>query len=291
MNNKIMRRLYFILRIRTAIQTSVTKCDKIIIAPVFWFGVCIVIILLFTGVYTKNANSFYQPNLEYDIQYQGLESKIKEEFKSVLLDSMNKISDGEYINIDDGRYILDKNNINVYEYNSEDTSFNISVEILDTNKYDYNSTEAFMLYDMQYKCYLTGTRFFLEDNTVLQTCTVEQLSKVYDAIKNEKTNELIDISQAFGSNDWAFPVKITDNLDKNIRSIIYANNGLGTYVDNNVCRMLYLSIVTITTLGFGDIVPITDLARILIGLESFCGVVISGFFVNAVFHKATNKQK
>ena len=45
--------------------------------------------------------------------------------------------------------------------------------------------------------------------------------------------------------------------------------------------MLYLSMVTITTLGYGDIVPLTNTARILIGVESTLGIIIMGWFVNS----------
>lgn len=44
-------------------------------------------------------------------------------------------------------------------------------------------------------------------------------------------------------------------------------------------RMLYLSAVTITTLGFGDITPISQAARALVGSEAVLGVVVIGLFL------------
>jgi len=46
-------------------------------------------------------------------------------------------------------------------------------------------------------------------------------------------------------------------------------------------RFLYFSVVTITTLGYGDIVPLTDRARLVVGIESIFGVVVAGLFINA----------
>lgn len=46
-------------------------------------------------------------------------------------------------------------------------------------------------------------------------------------------------------------------------------------------RMLYVSVVTITTLGFGDVVPITPAARRLVMVEAVLGVVLIGLFLNA----------
>lgn len=45
---------------------------------------------------------------------------------------------------------------------------------------------------------------------------------------------------------------------------------------------LYYSIVTITTLGFGDYTPMHGLSQIVTAVEVMCGLVILGFFLNAV---------
>jgi Ion channel len=47
-------------------------------------------------------------------------------------------------------------------------------------------------------------------------------------------------------------------------------------------RMAYLSVVIITTLGFGDITPLTETARTLVALEAIIGVVVIGLFLNAL---------
>jgi hypothetical protein len=46
--------------------------------------------------------------------------------------------------------------------------------------------------------------------------------------------------------------------------------------------MLYLSASTITTLGFGDIVPLTSAARLAVSCEAICGILVMGLFLNAV---------
>ncbi|WP_366941208.1 potassium channel family protein [uncultured Kiloniella sp.] len=42
-----------------------------------------------------------------------------------------------------------------------------------------------------------------------------------------------------------------------------------------------------TTLGYGDIVPVTDTSRLLISLESILGIILIGLFLNSI---VTNKQ-
>lgn len=51
---------------------------------------------------------------------------------------------------------------------------------------------------------------------------------------------------------------------------------------NVYLRMTYFSIVTITTLGYGDISPVTNRARLLVGIETLLGILLVGLFLNAI---------
>lgn len=51
---------------------------------------------------------------------------------------------------------------------------------------------------------------------------------------------------------------------------------------DTLIRMVYFSVVTNTTLGYGDIVPISNRARIIVGSQSIIGLVLMGLFLNAV---------
>jgi hypothetical protein len=50
-------------------------------------------------------------------------------------------------------------------------------------------------------------------------------------------------------------------------------------------RMLYLSAMTVTTVGYGDIVPLTDMARMAVSSEAIFGLVLIGLFLNALAHE------
>ena len=70
---------------------------------------------------------------------------------------------------------------------------------------------------------------------------------------------------------------------------------------DNFLVCLYFSTVTITTLGFGDITPISPLLQIVTIFESIMGLVTIGLFFNSVAHlkskidvdeeKAKNKER
>lgn len=63
-----------------------------------------------------------------------------------------------------------------------------------------------------------------------------------------------------------------DTFDKIIK-------GKANEMENHYARMLYLSAVTITTLGYGDITPITFHARLAITVQSILGVILIGLFL------------
>lgn len=47
-------------------------------------------------------------------------------------------------------------------------------------------------------------------------------------------------------------------------------------------RMAYFSAVTITTVGFGDIAPVTTQARVFVAAEAILGIIFVGLFLNAL---------
>ena len=53
---------------------------------------------------------------------------------------------------------------------------------------------------------------------------------------------------------------------------------------------LYFSIVTITTLGYGDVTPTTDFAKILVSVESLVGLFLLGMFLNLESRRASQNN-
>lgn len=77
-------------------------------------------------------------------------------------------------------------------------------------------------------------------------------------------------------------VEVIEQTDHDLSALMRLLSGrLGTG-ERDFLRMLYFSVVTITTVGFGDVVPLTTRARGLVTLEAFLGPVLLGFFLAAV---------
>ena len=52
--------------------------------------------------------------------------------------------------------------------------------------------------------------------------------------------------------------------------------------DDRVSSLVYFSLVTITTLGFGDITPISRLARVVVGMEAATGIMYVAVFIGRI---------
>lgn len=78
-------------------------------------------------------------------------------------------------------------------------------------------------------------------------------------------------------------LKFDNDEEKWLVSFVDAYQGFPSKIENSYGRMLYLSAITITTVGFGDIVPITDFCRIMLAFEAILGIIVSGCFVTTIF--------
>jgi Ion channel len=73
-------------------------------------------------------------------------------------------------------------------------------------------------------------------------------------------------------------------------SVLRGYRGDALAVSGQLGRMCYLSAVVITTLGLGEIVPITPPARALVAAEAVLGIVFAGLFLNALAYRASISQ-
>lgn len=77
-------------------------------------------------------------------------------------------------------------------------------------------------------------------------------------------------------------IRLEPSAAEDVRTYINAMSGDPKSASGALLRMLYLSGVTVTTLGLGDITPLTAAARVAVGAESILGIVFIGLFLNAI---------
>lgn len=77
-------------------------------------------------------------------------------------------------------------------------------------------------------------------------------------------------------------IEVIERTERDLSTLTRLLSGQPAKDDRDFFRMLYFSIVTITTLGFGDLVPLTCLSRSVVMSEAFLGPVLLGFFLTAI---------
>lgn len=106
--------------------------------------------------------------------------------------------------------------------------------------------------------------------------------------QNKTINGLLYILNGKNNTQDKYTFPISESLDENLKSI---SLGLTNYpnsfpeIRELFLKMLYFSITIIATLGFGDIVPISSLARFLVSLEVILGILVVGLFLNSLANK------
>jgi hypothetical protein len=80
---------------------------------------------------------------------------------------------------------------------------------------------------------------------------------------------------------------LNDVEESGFRRYLLGVKGDVSSIGGNRWRMVYFSAIVITTLGLGDIVPISSPARTLVALEAIAGITCAGLFLNALAYRAS----
>ena len=75
-----------------------------------------------------------------------------------------------------------------------------------------------------------------------------------------------------------------------LASLSDTERGFPTGHQRSFWRMLYFSSVTMSTLGYGDIVPITTRARLIVTFQVILGPVLFALFLNALVNPVTKER-
>jgi hypothetical protein len=87
------------------------------------------------------------------------------------------------------------------------------------------------------------------------------------------------------SNEVENFIPVSDYIDTRLIDIGKAYNGFPKKLSGQFFRMLYLSFGIATTMTMGDILPITNLARILIMLQNIITLIFLGFLIDAIIDR------
>jgi hypothetical protein len=73
-------------------------------------------------------------------------------------------------------------------------------------------------------------------------------------------------------------IVLSEGASQQIDDFLSGRKGNAGEVSGSFGRMLYFSSIVITTVGFGDILPLSPFARGLVAAEALLGIIVGGFF-------------
>lgn len=103
-------------------------------------------------------------------------------------------------------------------------------------------------------------------------------------------NKLFSCTRYLPDQYYTFPcIAMSKEQSDRLTRLWLAEQGWPSSAPGQIGRLLYLSAITITTVGYGDIVPMTWWARIATASEAVIGIILIGLFINSAM-KGIGKQ-
>jgi len=246
-------------------------------------GIYLLLIPIFALVYSLLPSyQFYHSTAkyEYSVLNPQADKILAEMNRQIQINYKNNLEKKQ--KVDDLR-LFNINNISLFSLKYEDGRFSFKIvydEFFKMNEEDTSYAYSRGSYKLSFP--LKSTMIITEPKKQQQVFLME--------IQNENAINKVDtlffnnrINKIFSYKKIQLPfLVINKDLDDRLNEFASTVSGFPTSFSDNYWRMFYLSSVTLTTLGFGDIVPVTNTTRILISIEAIVGVVLIGLFLNAL---------
>src|ERR1700730_2227337 len=255
-------------------------------SPQRYLAYYVAIILVFALLYSISRRDFYHPYSRYEPAVGEEHERLREMMKLVLQSEFPDNSElGQDIVVMLAPY-------SVHSLEERDRQIEASVSMIVTRHSEGGeATIHFLDIPIIVSPYGIRSRDYFNEKT-------NQPSAVFMAVNTEKQIEETN----FDPN----PQKVVNLVSKTVETkmehvqfdsnqlihlvnYISAAEGFPASLSGSFLRMVYFSVVTITTVGYGDIVPLTAWARLLAGLEASLGIVQLGLFVNSLGAFGTNR--
>jgi hypothetical protein len=273
--------------------------------PLWYLVIYIGVTFLFAGIYHYYLpRAFYDQNIKTEIAYgqMGNDAKrmLADELSTIIFDRrkitslefMGQTADGnfytviahkdngfscDYVRIVDettigascylgfqpdysrlGGVIPSTDTLNLFQYQS--AQVNITIKVLPAHR---ELMDPIKLVERPAVSY---------DLSAITTVEAAASSATSDFVRRKLVEKLES-----GTEGW---FKVRPNTMIALAKLLYSTGqGFPSDLDGNFWRMWYFSCITITTVGFGDIVPITTAARTLVAVEALVGAIIFGLFL------------
>ena len=260
---------------------------RILRQPITYFITYILLIPIFAFIFYLVPNDFYHSTVQHEPFIEKEKDDILDGLKNALVKKLKGTNDI----VKYKGYEIRGSSLNTREWNVEGkfASFVFYTHIITSpppKRLYWGVRMSFNINPVQYshKDTMPGEKLIWIPEVII---TLEQLgsTRLGSQLPPVPVTEVFDTYTAPVDRKQHMYLPIPDELSKKILAFAEGIQGRPAKLPGKFVRMLYFSAVTITTLGYGDIVPLTTRARILIIAESISGVILIGLFLHSLTKK------
>jgi len=274
-----------------------TNISKI---PAYYFGLTyLVLIPSYAIIYFLMPNQFYKNTFNVEKISVGYETtkyiqyEITDEIVNILADNFHSFYKSGYMIADHGDTIkspISSGSMQDNVVTTDGSNLFVPIFISCASVGSYNYAKVM---DLKIELGILDYENSLNQD-IFRVCSLQE------TFPNDTNQFGYDINRVFPLQQWSnasnkygelgsMHISIPRKLYRKINSFVYGVNGYS--FQDDYWSLFYLSTVTITTLGFGDIVPITRSGRLLVSSEAIFGVILIGLFLNALTRNRISKKK
>jgi hypothetical protein len=252
--------------------------------PTFWGVLYLLGIPGFAGIYWRMPSGFYQSTSRHESDIAALTAAVTKDVELGLEWQLlpTKVYGGTDVVPAAARQVV----IVASQVTDEGVSFSAEVLVQDVLAKGIDPNTRFISYaghlkfptwrdDVPVECAAQDA-----DGSRMWTLPIE-LRNIHP-IGGKGTGSSPPLENLFGSQDildQSIDVPLLNCAEEHLWDLAKVAQGNPLTAPGSYWRMFYFSATTMTTLGPGDIVPVRDLSRFVVGAEAIYGVVMVGLFL------------
>jgi hypothetical protein len=266
--------------IRQAAGTAVI-CIKLFLYvkynPKIYVFIYFSLIFVFASVYCfVIPDQFYQSALVQEPFFKLQSADLRNLLEQSLNSSLTRESyiDGSHT------YRIDHITVKSFEINNHDLVLRTDTLVTrnDNEPIRDHDLECKILLSLPYKYALNNNFLIVFENSDVFDF---EFRPTFSIPENERD---FFVKHATENNPGTSGIFLTQNVIDMVRSHKKAIDG-SPEASGVFFRMLYLSVVIMTTLGLGDIIPMTTPARLTVGFQAILGIVLMGYYLASLSEK------
>jgi hypothetical protein len=271
--------------------------------PGYWYAITFfLLIIVFAYIYSRLPGEFYHSNVSREPMIREDEKRIGSALQKEIISAFENIHGGRQTLVDN--WIIDASTFNVLFLKATDKGtdaeirFKLAMELTNTSP-EHGSLLIDSVVTFSAKEWsesVTGGDLGNESK-IFKTVKVDVPTVPYwDKQRNSHLARIFFPTQRAGVSQnegnanpedslASLPevmMPISKRLNDDILNLGKGVQGDPSNLSGHFERMLYLSALTITTAGYGDITPLTTRARLLIILEAVLGIILFGLFLSTL---------